>query len=147
MKKKLEEGRRVMIDFAKLEKIYEKIIKKGRERVIPVIVQDYFTKEIYMLAYTNKKAFEYTLKEKIAAFWSTSRNELWVKGKNSGSFIEVMEIWVNCEQNSILYLGRPYAGGACHTKNKEGEFRKSCFYRKVKRDGKKLKFADSKGGI
>ena len=61
-------------------------------------------------------------------FWSTSRNELWVKGKTSGDYLQLVEVRVNCEQNSLLYLVRPNAGGICHTKNEAGEPR-DCYYR------------------
>jgi phosphoribosyl-AMP cyclohydrolase len=68
----------------------------------------------------------------MATFWSTSRNELWIKGKTSGDFLEIIEICVNCEQNSLLYRVRPKGKGACHTKNLEGIPRSGCYYRSIK---------------
>ena len=61
-------------------------------------------------------------------FWSTSRNELWEKGKTSGETFDLVEVRVNCEQNSLLYIVRPRRGGICHTKNAKGEPR-NCYYR------------------
>ena len=71
----------------------------------------------------------------MATFWSSSRNELWIKGKTSGDYLEIHEIRVNCEQNSILYKVRPKGKGACHTKNASGRSRPGCYYRKLNADG------------
>jgi phosphoribosyl-AMP cyclohydrolase len=67
----------------------------------------------------------------VAAFWSTSRDELWVKGATSGDTLQVVEVCVNCEQNSLLYLVRPLGAGACHTKTPDGQTRMSCYYRRI----------------
>ncbi|MFT4901752.1 MAG: phosphoribosyl-AMP cyclohydrolase, partial [Lentimonas sp.] len=72
-------------------------------------------------------------------FWSTSRNELWIKGKTSGDYLKIEEVCVNCEQNSILYKVTPAGKGACHTKNGEGVARSGCYYRRVV-DGSVLQF-------
>ena len=77
------------------------------------------------------KHFPFTIKTGHATFWSTSRNELWEKGATSGDVLEIVEIRVNCEQNSLLYLVRPLGKGACHTKDKNGVARSSCYYRKL----------------
>ena len=65
-----------------------------------------------------------------AVFWSTSRNELWEKGATSGETFELVEVRVNCEQNSLVYRVRPRRGGICHTKTQNGEAR-NCFYRSL----------------
>ena len=74
-------------------------------------------------------------REGIAAFWSTSRNELWVKGATSGDALELVEICVNCEQNSLLYKVRSKGKGACHTKDGHGRSRQGCYYRRLSSDG------------
>jgi phosphoribosyl-AMP cyclohydrolase len=84
-----------------------------------------------ILAYANEAAFEHTLKTKIATFWSTSRNELWIKGATSGDFLNLVEVRVNCEQNSLLYLVRPAGAGSCHTKDASGMARSGCYYRRI----------------
>jgi phosphoribosyl-AMP cyclohydrolase len=120
---------KVEIDFSKLGSFCagEKAIK-----VIPVVVQDVLTKEVLIIAYVNEEALNYSLKNNLAVFWSTSRNELWVKGLTSGSFLELVEVRVNCEQNSLLYLVKPVNGcGACHVKDENGKYQKSCFYRGI----------------
>ena len=123
------------IDFLRLRKVFKEKkagLEKRGEEVIPVVVQNVLTKEVLILAYANKEALNYSLRHSIAAFWSTSRNELWIKGLTSGSFLELVEVKINCENNSLLYLVKPLNGrGACHNKEDDGSYRKSCFYRAV----------------
>ncbi len=90
-----------------------------------------------IVGYVNKLALETAVKEGMATFWSTSRNELWIKGKTSGDFLEIVDILVNCEQNSIVYKVRLKGKGSCHTKDKSGKPRRGCYYRRIKfSDGK-----------
>ena len=133
----LEEGNKVMLGFCKLRDYFNKEGKEGKE-IIPVVVQYWKTKEVLLLAYVNQEALEYSVKNRIAAFWSTSRNELWVKGLTSGCTLKLVEVRVNCEQNSLLYLVEPVNNsGACHTFSPEG-YRVSCYYRKISINGKQL---------
>jgi phosphoribosyl-AMP cyclohydrolase len=126
--KELEEGKELRLDFSKLEKVAAR--NKG---LVPVAVQDIDTREVILVAYTNKEAFEKSVRNRTATFWSTSRNELWVKGETSGNTFELKEVYVNCEQNSLLYLVKPKHGGICHTCNAGGEAR-NCFYRRLNLD-------------
>ncbi len=80
------------------------------------------------MAYANELALKKSIEERMAVFWSTSRNELWEKGKTSGETFELLEVRVNCEQNSLVYIVRPRRGGICHTQNKQDEPR-DCYYR------------------
>jgi phosphoribosyl-AMP cyclohydrolase len=132
----LEEGKKLLLDFDKLEKVAAQ--SKG---VIPVAVQDYTTKEVILIAYTNKAALEKSLKTRIATFWSTSRNELWIKGETSGNTYELVEAYVNCEQNSLLYLVKPRKSRICHTRNSRGEAR-NCYYRRINLETKELENTD-----
>jgi phosphoribosyl-AMP cyclohydrolase len=129
-KQELEEGGIFQLDFTKLRKVCEKVILKDDIDVIPVVVQDADTREVLVLAYTNKLAFEHTLKTKLVTLWSTSRNKFWIKGEESGNYLNFVEAWINCEQNSLLYLART-ATGVCHTKDELGKPRLSCYYRKI----------------
>ena len=124
----LEEGTALTLDFSKLQ-----AIGRGEAAVIPVAVQDADSKEVLIVAYVNQEALTYTMAHGVAAFWSTSRNELWVKGATSGDMLELVEVRVNCEQNSLLYLVRPQGAGACHTKDSAGTARAGCYYRRVVR--------------
>jgi phosphoribosyl-AMP cyclohydrolase len=98
--------------------------------VVPVAVQNIETDEVILVAYTNPEAIEHSIKTGFATFWSTSRNELWIKGETSGNHFELIELRVNCEQNALVYKVKPQNGGICHTKNSSGEAR-NCFYRKL----------------
>ena len=109
----LEEGAVFALDFDKLAKV-----AACGQALVPVAVQDADSLEVLIVAYANREALECAVEHGVAAFWSTSRNELWVKGATSGDFLDLIEIRVNCEQNSLLYLVRPRGEGACHTKKK-----------------------------
>lgn len=128
--KSLEEGAQLRLDFRKLRKI-----ASGEADVIPAVAQDAATGEVLILGYVNELALATALKERKATFWSTSRNELWIKGLTSGDFLELLEVRVNCEQNSILYRVRPAGQGACHTKGADGRSRSGCYYRRLRADG------------
>lgn len=122
----LEEGSKESLDFSKLRQI-----AGIQEDVLPVVVQDSSTQEVLILAYINRLALDESLKTGIATFWSTSRNELWVKGATSGNALGIDEIRVNCEQNSVVFLVTPRGGGACHTKDSDGRYRTGCYYRRI----------------
>lgn len=121
----LEEGTKLQLDFSKLAKT-----AKTSPDVIPVAVQNADTREVILVAYANELALKTAIETKTAVFWSTSRNELWEKGKTSGETFDLLEVRVNCEQNSLLYIVRPRRGGICHTKNKKGQAR-NCYYRRL----------------
>lgn len=122
----LEEGTDLDLDFAKLLKIGE-----GGHHVVPVAVQHADTGEVMIVAYANEEALQATLEKGEAVFYSTSRQELWHKGATSGDTLAVVEVKVNCEQNSLLYRVRPNGVGACHTKDASGDARMSCYYRRI----------------
>jgi phosphoribosyl-AMP cyclohydrolase len=132
MSKDLEETDELRLDFDKLSQIGAKNMG-----VVPVAVQNADTDEIILVAYVNKEALDLSIKTKTATFFSTSRNEIWVKGATSGAEFELTEIFVNCEQNSLLYKVRPKKENICHTKNQKGEAR-NCYYRRLDFDTGKL---------
>jgi phosphoribosyl-AMP cyclohydrolase len=123
--RELEEGKELHLDFEKLNRVLAQ-----SPGIIPVAVQNADTKEVILVAYTNKEAFEKSIHTRIATFWSTSRNELWIKGETSGNIFELEEVYVNCEQNSLVYTVNPKGEGICHTHNSKGEAR-NCFYRRL----------------
>src|SRR5687768_5714670 len=128
----LEEGAALKLDFAKLDRA---------AGVIPCAVQDADTHEVILIAYVNELALKTAVETRSAVFWSTSRNELWEKGKTSGETFDLLEVRVNCEQNSLLFRVRPRRGGICHTKNQAGEPR-DCFYRRLDFETWKLENLD-----
>jgi phosphoribosyl-AMP cyclohydrolase len=103
--------------------------------LLPVVTQDSRTRDVLILAFANREAFEETRRSGYATFWSRSRNELWKKGLTSGDLLRVDEIRINCEQNSLVYLVTPEGKGACHAKRPDGSPYASCYYRRVEPDG------------
>ena len=130
----IEEGNQLNLDFTKLKKV-----ASCDQDLVPAVAQDVESGEVLIVGYANELALQTTLKENMATFWSTSRNELWIKGKTSGDYLEIVEVCVNCEQNSLLYRVKPKGKGACHTKNKDGTPRSGCYYRAIKNTNE-LKF-------
>jgi phosphoribosyl-AMP cyclohydrolase len=127
----LEEGTALRIDFAKLQKV-----GSAGHAVIPVVLQDADTHEVLWIAYADEEALRETLRTGRAVLYSTSRGELWRKGETSGDWLAIVEVRVNCEQNSLLYRVRPQGEGVCHTTDPAtGKHRKRCFYRRLARDG------------
>ena len=122
----LEEGTALTIDFTKLT-----TIGADGHQVVPVAVQDADTGEVLIVAYANEAALQATLERGEAVFYSTSRHEIWHKGATSGDTLAIVDVRVNCEQNSLLYRVRPNGQGACHTKNADGTARSGCYYRVI----------------
>jgi phosphoribosyl-AMP cyclohydrolase len=125
---RLEEGNALRLDFSKIA-----VVASRSPDVVPVAVQNADTGEVILVAYTNERAFRETMARRTLVLWSTSRNELWEKGKTSGETFELTEAFVNCEQNSLLYRVRPRRGGICHTKDRHGKPR-NCYYRRIDPD-------------
>jgi len=99
--------------------------------LVPVVTQDSNTKEVLILAFANKEAFEETRKSGYATYYSRSRQELWKKGRTSGDTLKIDEIRINCEQNSLVYMVTPQGKGACHAKRENGLPHTSCYYRRI----------------
>ncbi len=93
--------------------------------LVPAIVQDYLTGEILMLAYMNPDAFNATLSTGKATYYSRSRQSLWVKGETSGNIQRIKEIYIDCDDDTVLLKVEQLGGAACHTGHR------SCFYKKV----------------
>ncbi len=122
----LEEGLSVELDFDKVAKI-----GRAGHQVVPVVLQDADSGEVLFIGYANEQAFSATLERRSAVLYSTSRQELWHKGATSGDTLEVVDVKVNCEQNSLLYRVRKAGTGVCHTKDENGSTRPTCYYRTV----------------
>lgn len=101
-------------------------LKFNSDGLIPAVLQDTQTKEILMLAYMNKEAFDKTIETGKATFYSRSRKKLWTKGEESGNFMNVDDIYIDCDGDSLVLLVTPEGDKkACHTG------KRSCFYRKI----------------
>ena len=132
----LEEGTVLQLDFEKLRRFGER-----DQHVVPVVLQNADTGEVLFVGYANELALRETLRTRRTVLWSTSRDELWRKGETSGDVLDLVEVRVNCEQNSLLYRVRPRAGGACHTRDASGQSRRGCYYRRLAESGAALEFA------
>ncbi len=93
--------------------------------LIPAVMQDYKSGDVYMLGYMNKESLQKTLETGWVYFWSRSRQKLWMKGKESGNKLKVKEIYFDCDMDSILVKVKLIGDNVCHTSNK------SCFYIKA----------------
>ena len=88
-------------------------LSKSGDGLLTVVVQDYATLKVLMVAYMNEEAFEKTVATGKATFYSRSRQALWTKGETSGNFIEVVKMYPDCDNDTLLIMGKPY-GPACH---------------------------------
>ena len=96
--------------------------------LVPVIAQQHDTGEVLMMAWMNREAIAETLRSGQACYWSRSRNRLWRKGEKSGQSQRLVELRIDCDNDTVLLLV-DQTGVACHTG------RRSCFFRAV-RDGR-----------
>jgi phosphoribosyl-AMP cyclohydrolase len=97
--------------------------------LLPAVAQDADTKQVLMLAWMNREAYEETLRTRRAVYFSRSRNRLWRKGEESGNVQEVHAVYLDCDADTILLEVRQIGGAACH------EGYASCFFRKITPDG------------
>lgn len=103
--------------------------------LIPAVIQDDATRDVLMIGFMNRLAFEKTMDTGFVHFWSRSRNQLWKKGETSGHTQEVVSMAVNCEDNSLLIEVIQH-GAVCHTGHM------TCFYRQVLPDGSLFETSD-----
>ena len=96
-----------------------------RGGLLPAIAQDVRTGQVLMVAYMNREAWRHTLETGLATYWSTSRNELWVKGQTSGHLQRVREVLVDCDEDAVLLKVEQERGVACHLGYA------SCFFRRA----------------
>ncbi|MEJ5360083.1 MAG: phosphoribosyl-AMP cyclohydrolase [Desulfobacterales bacterium] len=93
--------------------------------LVPVVVQDWQSGEVLMLAFMNADSWEATLRTGVATYWSRSRGELWVKGRTSGRVQRVREIFLDCDEDAVLLRVEQVGDAACHTG------RRSCFHKQL----------------
>ncbi len=100
-----------------------------RGGLVTVVTQDADSGEVLMVAYMNRTAWAQTLATGTAHYWSTSRNQLWLKGETSGNVQDVKEIRVDCDEDAVLLKVYQRGGAACHLGYK------SCFFRTADKTG------------
>ncbi len=101
----------------------------NKEGLLPVIVQDINRGEVLMMAWMNKEALRKTITSGKTYFWSRSRKKLWLKGESSGHYQLVREVWIDCDEDTLL-IKVEQIKAACH------KGYKSCFFRKINKEGK-----------
>src|SRR5687768_16148744 len=82
--------------------------------LVPCVVQDNKTSKVLMLGFMNEEAYQKTLVEKRVTFFSRSKQRLWTKGETSGNFLEMVDLLIDCDQDTILIKANP-VGPVCHT--------------------------------
>lgn len=95
------------------------------DKLIPTIIQEARTEAVLMLGYMNRKALTKTMKTGFVYFWSRKRKKLWLKGEESGNRLKVKNIFIDCDDDTLLVEAELIGKNACHTGNK------TCFYRRV----------------
>ena len=111
------------------------VLEEGPEQpVVPVVLQNAESGDVLFVGYANREALRETLATRQAVLWSSSRGELWRKGGTSGDVLDLVDVRINCEQNSLLYRVVPRRGGVCHTRDSDGDARRTCYYRRVVSD-------------
>ena len=88
-------------------------LSKNADGLLPVVVQDCETLKVLMVAYMNEEAYNKTCETGKATFYSRTREQLWTKGETSGNFIEVVNMYPDCDNDTLLLMGRP-VGPTCH---------------------------------
>ena len=101
----------------------------NNEGLLPVIVQDINRGEVLMMAWMDREALRKTITSGKAYFWSRSRKKLWLKGESSGHYQLVREMWIDCDEDTLL-IKVEQIKAACH------KGYRSCFFRKINKEGK-----------
>ena len=87
--------------------------KKNLDGLIPAIIQDATSKNVLMLGYMNQEAFEKTQNTKKVTFFSRTKNRLWTKGEESGNFLNLVDLKLDCDNDTLLIFVNP-VGPTCH---------------------------------
>jgi len=122
------------LDFEPLQQSDHIDFSHFQNGLVPAIAQEYRSGHVLMLGYANEQALATTLEKGKATFWSTKRDELWIKGDTSGDVLEIKSISRNSHGSVIVYEVAMAGSGSCHTEDSVGRARKSCFYRRIIRD-------------
>ena len=102
-----------MLEYKKIKE-YMKIDFEKMNGLVPAIIQDATTKNVLMLGFMNEEAYEKTIATKHVTFWSRTRHTLWTKGETSGHFLNLVDIKIDCDNDTLLVRVNP-VGPTCHT--------------------------------
>lgn len=98
---------------------------KKMNGLIPAIIQDAKTKEVYMLGYMTAETLEKTYQSGVVYFWSRSKKRIWMKGEESGNVLKVQQIYTDCDKDTLLILVILEGSAVCHTG------KRTCFNEKL----------------
>jgi phosphoribosyl-AMP cyclohydrolase len=104
------------------------MLKFDDRGLIPAVIQDADTAEVLMVGYMNDESLRRTVETGQVWFYSRSRQELWHKGETSGNYLNLKEIWKDCDEDTLLVKVKP-VGPVCHTGNR------TCFFQQLKDAG------------
>ena len=107
-------------------------IRWDKDGLLPVIVQEVNTEKVIMFAWMNQETLEESMSTGKAIYWSRSRNKVWLKGEESGHFQHIEDMFLDCDNDSLLITVDQIGGIACHTG------RASCFYNKINMETKEI---------
>lgn len=113
-------------------------LKFDQKDLIPAVVQDIKDDKLLMVAWMNKEAFLKTLKNKNMCYYSRSRQKLWTKGEKSGNFQKVKKVFLDCDNDCLLFKVKQIGNASCHTGYK------TCFHREIFFKTKKIKIIEEK---
>ena len=91
--------------------------------LIPAVIQDFETNEVYMVGYMNEESLRLTVESGIVHFWSRSKKRIWKKGESSGNILKIKGIRQDCDDDALLISVELSGVAVCHTGNK------SCFFK------------------
>jgi len=124
------------LNLKKLLKLLD--LKFDDKGLIPAVVQDYKDNKVLMVAYMNLESLKLTLKTKKMCYFSRKRNKLWFKGETSGNEQKVKSVYVDCDNDCLLFKIQQIGRASCHTGYR------SCFYRKLLLDKTKFSVVEPK---
>lgn len=117
-----------MKEHTKLMTSYLDEVNWNKNGLIPVIAQDATSGRVLMQAWANREALQTAIDEGRAVYWSRSRNALWRKGEESGNVQKLVDVYLDCDNDTLCYKVEQIGGIACHTG------RESCFFQKFRND-------------
>lgn len=103
-------------------------IKWDDRGLVTVVVQDYQSGKVLMVAWANEEAITKSFESGRSCFWSRSRRALWLKGETSGHYQMIKDIYLDCDGDSLVFMVEQVGGIACHTG------RNSCFFKRLEKD-------------
>jgi phosphoribosyl-ATP pyrophosphohydrolase/phosphoribosyl-AMP cyclohydrolase len=125
-----------------MSQLADNAYKFDEQGLIPAVIQDWLDGTVLMLGYMNQEAITRTVTTKSVHFWSRSRKKLWEKGETSGHKLQVKELFIDCDRDSILVKAQP-VGATCHTGAR------ACFFSRIDEEGRIVQdtTGDADGGI